>query len=58
MGSQTFQECSNYQTIVFTSHASKDMLRIVQDRLQQYFNRELPDVQAEFRKAEEAESNC
>ena len=43
-------ECSDCQTIVITSHASKDMLRIVQDRLQQYFSRELPDVQAGFRK--------
>ena len=44
------KECSNYRTIVFISHASKIMLKILQARLQQYINRELPDVQAEFRK--------
>ena len=37
------------------SHASKVMLKILQARLQQYMNRELPDAQAEFRKAEERE---
>ena len=58
MGSQTFQECSNYQTIVLTSHASKDMLRIVQDRCQQYFNRELQMSKLSLEKAEESESNC
>ena len=42
--------CSNYCTIAFTSHASKVMLNIFQARLQQYVNRELSDVQAEFRK--------
>ena len=41
---------SNYHTIVLISHASKVMLKILQDRLQQYMNRELPDVQAGFRK--------
>ena len=42
--------CSNYHTIALVSHASKVMLRILQARLQQYINCELPDVQAEFRK--------
>ena len=42
--------CSNYRTIAITSHASKVMLKILQARLQQYMNRELPDVQAGFRK--------
>ena len=40
------KECSNYHTIVLISHASKVMLKILQARLQQYMNRELPDVQA------------
>ena len=44
------QECSNYCTIALISHASKVMLKILQARLQQYVNRELPDVQAGFRK--------
>ena len=44
------KECSNYRTTVLISHASKDMLKILQARLQQYMNRELPDVQAGFRK--------
>ena len=44
------KECSNYHTIVLTSHASKVMLKILQARLQQYMNPELPDVQAGFRK--------
>ena len=44
------KECSNYCTIVLISHASKVMLEILQARLQQYVNRELPDVQAGFRK--------
>ena len=43
-------ECSNYHTIALISHASKAMLKILQARLQQYVNRELPDVQAGFRK--------
>ena len=38
--------CSNYHTIALMSHASKIMLKILQDRLQQYMNQELPDVQA------------
>ena len=44
------KECSNYGTIALISHASKVMLKILQVRLQQYLNRELPDVQAGFRK--------
>ena len=44
------KECSNYHTIALISYASKVMLKIVQARLQQYVNRELPDVQAGFRK--------
>ena len=44
------KECSNYHTIALISPASKGMLRILQARLQQYVNRELPDVQAGFRK--------
>ena len=44
------KECSNYCTIPLISHASKVMLKILHDRLQQYMNQELPDVQAEFRK--------
>jgi len=44
------KECSNYHTIALISQASKVMLKILQARLQQYVNRELPDVQAGFRK--------
>ena len=44
------KECSNYHTIALISHASKVMLKIIQVRLQQYVNHELPDVQAGFRK--------
>ena len=44
------KECLNYDTIALISHASKVMLKILQDRLQQYMNHELPDIQAEFRK--------
>ena len=44
------KECSNYHTIALSSHASKVMLKILQARLQQYVNRELPDVQAGSRK--------
>ena len=44
------KECSNYHTIALTSHTSKVMLKILQARLQQYVNVELPDVQAGFRK--------
>ena len=44
------KECSNYRTIALISHTSKVMLKILQARLQQYMNCELPDVQAGFRK--------
>ena len=44
------KECSNYRTIALISHASKVTLKILQARLQQYVNCELPDVQAGFRK--------
>ena len=44
------KECSNYHTNALISHASKVMLKILQARIQQYVNRELPDVQARFRK--------
>ena len=49
------KECSNYYTIALISHASKVMFKILQARLQQYMNRELPDVQAGFRKGREPE---
>ena len=44
------KECSNYRTIALISHASKVMFKILQARLQQYVNHELPDVQVGFRK--------
>ena len=44
------KECSNYRTIALISHASKVTVKILQARLQQYMNHELPDVQAGFRK--------
>ena len=47
------KECSNYCTIALISHTSKVMLKILQPRLQQYVNRELPDVQAGFKKGRE-----
>ena len=47
------KECSNYCTIALISHASKVMLKILQARLQQYVNCEIPDVQAGFRKGRE-----
>ena len=47
------KECSNYCTIALISHTSKEMLKILQARLQQYMNCELPDVQAGFRKGTE-----
>ena len=50
------KECSNYLTIALISHASKVMIKILQARLQQYVNRELPAVQAGFRK--DRGSNC
>ena len=46
----SFKECSNYHTIALISHASKAMFKILQARLQQYMNHELPDVRAGFRK--------
>ena len=49
------KEHSDYCTIALISHASKVMLKILQARLQQYVNRELPDVQAGLEKAEESE---
>ena len=53
------KECSNYCTIALISHASKEMLKILQARLQQYVNCELPDVQPGFRKAKRNQrSNC
>ena len=48
------KECSNYCTIALTSHASKVMLKILEARLQQYVNCELPNVQAGFRKDRES----
>ena len=47
------KECSNYRTIALISHGSKVMLKILQARLQQYVNHELPDIQARFKEAEE-----
>ena len=44
------KECSNYHTIALISHASKVVLKILQVRLQQYVNQELPDIQSGFRK--------
>ena len=53
------KECSNYRTIALISPASKVMLKILQARLQQYVNHELPDVQAGFRKGRgKKRSNC
>ena len=49
------KNAQNYHTIALISHASNVMLKILQARLQQYVNCELPDVQAGFRKAEEPE---
>ena len=49
------KECSNYLTIALIPHASKVMLKILQARLQQYVNRELPDVKLVLEKAEEPE---
>ena len=49
------KKCSNYCTVVLISHACQVMLKILQGRLQQYVNRELPEVQAGFRKPEEPE---
>ena len=47
------KKCSNYRTIALISHTTKVMLKILQARLQQYVNRELPDVQDGFRKGRE-----
>ena len=47
------KECSNYHTIALISHASNVMLKILQARLQQYMNCELPDFQAGFRRGRE-----
>ena len=44
------KKCSNYHTVALISHASKVMLKTLQEKLQQYINHELPDVQAGFRK--------
>ena len=49
------KECSNYRTIALISHSSQVMLKILQARLQQYMSRQLLDIQAGFRKAEEPE---
>ena len=45
--------CPNYRTVALILHSSKVMLKILQARLQQYMNHELPDVQAGFRKGRE-----
>ena len=50
------KECSNYRIIALISHASMVMLKILQARLQQYVNRELPDVQAGYREGKEPET--
>ena len=49
------KECSDYRKIALILHAREVMLKILQDRLQQYVNRERPDVQAGFRKGREPE---
>ena len=49
------KECSNYCTVALISHASKAVLKILQARLQQYVNRELPDFKLNLEKAEEPE---
>ena len=51
------KECSNYHTIALISHARKVMLKILQPRLQQYVNRELPNVQTGFRKGRANNNN-
>ena len=51
------KECSNNYTIALISHASKLMLKILQARLQQYMNQELPDVQAGFKNVRRMKSN-
>ena len=52
------KECSNYCTIALISHTSTVMLKILQARLQQYMNQELPYVQAGFRRQRNQRSNC
>ena len=56
------KECSNYRTIALISHSSKVMLKILQSRLQQYVNHELPAVQVDFRKGrgtrDQIATNC
>ena len=53
------KKCSNYHTIALISHASKVMLNILQGRLQQHTNQELPDVQAGLRKGgKNTQKNC
>ena len=52
------KECSNYRTIALLSHASKVMFKILETRLQQYVNCELPDVQAGFRKGRGTRDDC
>ena len=54
----TVKECSNYYTITLIAHGSKVMLKILQAKLQQYVNHELPDVQAGFGKGRGTRSNC
>ena len=53
INSAVLKKCSNYQTTVLISHASKIILEKLQARLQQYMNQGLPDVQAGFRKGRE-----
>ena len=52
------KECSNYTTIALISHDSKVMLKILQARVQEYVNHEVPDVQAGFRKGRNKRSIC
>ena len=52
------KECLNYHTIALISHANKEMLKILQARLQQYVNHELPDVQAGFRTRDHIANIC
>ena len=52
------KECSNYCTVTLISYTSKVMVKILQARLQQYMNHDLPYVQAGFRKVRGARSNC
>ena len=49
------KECSNYRTVALISHASKVMLKILQARLQQHMNQEIPDFKLDLEKAEEPE---